>query len=242
MPRDEDKKSDTTLIFYCFLMISSAILNSLTYKKMLNAFKSQDSDHPHNYEFFVNQVNVAMYYLVALIIVQTKAANNPKWYSKQTFYCRRYTFMGFLDGESHSVSARLLEDEHSTTNTSLRFASLRFASLRFARCSLFRLPFLRWGGVRWRGDPVPHESDDDTHNPPPFQDFPQQRLPAAAEHWFRHHRAWRDLLRFALPLLFFFLFLCTVRNDAFRRDCVLHQVSERSFRAKLFFEIFEVWN
>ena len=132
MPRDEDKKSDTTLIFYCFLMISSAILNSLTYKKMLNAFKSQDSDHPHNYEFFVNQVNVAMYYLVALIIVQTKAANNPKWYSKQTFYCRRYTFMGFLDGESHSVSARLLEDEHSTTNTSLRFASLRFASLRFA--------------------------------------------------------------------------------------------------------------
>ena len=80
MPRAEDKTSPALLLFYCFLMVTSAILNSLTYKKMLNSFKSQDPvNHPHNYEFFVNQINVAMYWAVAAIIVRTKAASNPKW-------------------------------------------------------------------------------------------------------------------------------------------------------------------
>mgnify|MGYP000554051233 CR=1 FL=1 len=121
MPRDEDQKSPGTLLLFCVLMVVSAILNSLSYKKvsvmpfafafcrfserftaalvwtllffscreshpphfplqMLNSFKSQDPEnHPHNYEFFVNQINVAMYWAVAAVIVRSKAVRNPKW-------------------------------------------------------------------------------------------------------------------------------------------------------------------
>ena len=80
MPREEDKTSLPTLLLFCVLMVASAIANSLSYKKMLNSFKSQDPlHHPHNYEFFVNQINVAMYWVVAAGIVRTKAVRNPKW-------------------------------------------------------------------------------------------------------------------------------------------------------------------
>jgi len=80
MPRKEDHTSPATLMVYCVLMVSTAILNSLTYKKMLNSFKSQDpKNHPHNYEFFVNQINVAMYWFVAALVVRGKAVRNTKW-------------------------------------------------------------------------------------------------------------------------------------------------------------------
>ena len=74
-------------------MIVTAILNSLTYKKMLNAYKSQDPvNFPHNYEFYVNELNVLMYFVTALGIIYYRKHFTPHgqhWWSKQTFYTRQ---------------------------------------------------------------------------------------------------------------------------------------------------------
>jgi len=73
MPRAEDAISPLLLTLYVLLMILTGVLNSLSYKKMLNAYKSQDPvNHPHNYEFFVNEINVAMYFVLAWFIVLYK--------------------------------------------------------------------------------------------------------------------------------------------------------------------------
>ncbi len=102
MPRPEDVRSPVTLAFYCLAMIVTAILNSLSYKKMLNAYKSQEPEkHPHNYEFFVNEVNVAMYFALASVIVMYKrnytGLSGRHWYNKQRFYGVQFVNMGFLD-------------------------------------------------------------------------------------------------------------------------------------------------
>jgi hypothetical protein len=101
MPRKEDAVPPLLLAVYVLLQIFSGVANSLSYKKMLNAFKSQDPvNHPHNYEFFVNEMNVAMYFVLALVIVWYKRyckRGGEHWLEKQTFYCRQYTMMGFLD-------------------------------------------------------------------------------------------------------------------------------------------------
>ncbi|GMH64830.1 hypothetical protein TrLO_g4870 [Triparma laevis f. longispina] len=102
MPRLEDRTTPLTLSLYCVLTILTAILNSLTYKKMLNAYKSQDPiNFPHNYEFFVNEVNVAMYFAIALGIIYYKkhftGLQGRHWWSKQKFYFVQFLNMGFLD-------------------------------------------------------------------------------------------------------------------------------------------------
>jgi hypothetical protein len=50
MPRTEDHISPALLLLYCVLNVSTGIMNSLSYKKMLNAYKSQDPKYSHNYE------------------------------------------------------------------------------------------------------------------------------------------------------------------------------------------------
>jgi len=107
MPRKEDEVPGLLLLCYCFLNIVTGVLNSLSYKKMLNAFKSQDADHPHNYEFFVNQVNVFMYFIVAYGIICYKRyipANGAHWHSRQKFYAAQFTNMGFLDSGAGFLS------------------------------------------------------------------------------------------------------------------------------------------
>ena len=69
---------------------------------MLNAYKSQDpSNFPHNYEFFVNEVNVAMYFGIALVIIYYKkhftGLRGKHWWSRQKFYGVQFFNMGFLD-------------------------------------------------------------------------------------------------------------------------------------------------
>ena len=86
MPRREDEISSPLLLFYVLMNILTGVLNSLSYKKMLNSFKSQSKSNPHNYEFFVNQVNVFMYFVVAYGIIYYKRKvpeNGEHWHSRQ---------------------------------------------------------------------------------------------------------------------------------------------------------------
>jgi hypothetical protein len=100
MPRTEDEVATPVLLLYVVLNLVTGVMNSLSYKRMLNSFKSQDPASPHNYEFFVNQVNVFMYFVVAYFIIIYKRFvpdNGPHWHSKQKFYGVQFTMMGFLD-------------------------------------------------------------------------------------------------------------------------------------------------
>jgi uncharacterized membrane protein (DUF106 family) len=82
--------------------IVAAVANSLTYKVLLNKYKSSEHKHApsqHNYEFFVNQFNVMIYVFMSLIVLTLKAiAVGPsRFISKQSIPWKKFAVMGFLD-------------------------------------------------------------------------------------------------------------------------------------------------
>ena len=78
-PPPEDSVSQSRMVVYVVLSILSVVGNAVTYKKMLNKYKSAEPSRrsilssgsgalghesaytPHNYEFFVNQFNIVIY-------------------------------------------------------------------------------------------------------------------------------------------------------------------------------------
>ena len=72
---------------------------------MLNAFKSKDPvNHPHDYEFFVNEVNTFMYFVIAFLIIQYKRVTVTNYYASQPFLLPQFLTMGFLDSFSGFLS------------------------------------------------------------------------------------------------------------------------------------------
>ena len=63
---------------------------------MLNSFKSDDGSH--SYEFFANQFNVALYVLLAaIVVVQRRIKYGVHWWNKQDLPFNVLCTMGFLD-------------------------------------------------------------------------------------------------------------------------------------------------
>ena len=54
--RNVHEVSRLRLIIYVISSILFTVANAITYKLMLNTYKSRDAAFPHDYEFFVNQV------------------------------------------------------------------------------------------------------------------------------------------------------------------------------------------
>jgi len=82
--------------------ILAAVANSITYKVLLNKYKSNEHHHAssqHNYEFFVNQFNVMIYVVMCACVLTLKAlAVGPsRFLSQQNIPWMKFAVMGFLD-------------------------------------------------------------------------------------------------------------------------------------------------
>jgi hypothetical protein len=75
------------------------------FKKMLNAYKSDDPDHPHQYEFFVNEFNVFLYVvLAAMVVVRRRVQRGARWWKRQDLPFGALCFMGLLDASGAILS------------------------------------------------------------------------------------------------------------------------------------------
>lgn len=81
------KATSPRVAIYVGSSIIAAVANALTFKHLLNKFKSRPvrGDTGHDYEFFVNQINVAIYVFMCLAIVSVKAISigPERWWRKQ---------------------------------------------------------------------------------------------------------------------------------------------------------------
>lgn len=83
----------------------AAAANSVMFKKMVNSYKGDDPDHPHDYEFFANQFNVAMYVaMAAAVVLQRRISYGAHWWRKQSCPLNSLMFMGFLDSAGSILS------------------------------------------------------------------------------------------------------------------------------------------
>lgn len=118
--------SQSRMVVYVVLSILSVVGNAVTYKKMLNKYKSAEPSRrsilssgsgalghesaytPHNYEFFVNQFNIVIYCALSGAILVWKAATfkggAQKWWRKQSVPYFKFAVMGFLDALSAFLS------------------------------------------------------------------------------------------------------------------------------------------
>ena len=121
---DRESISETRKITYVALSVLSCVANAVTYKKMLNKYKSsppaskmlssssgaagEEEYVPHNYEFFVNQFNIVIYCALSGAILVWKAATfkggAQKWWRKQSVPYFKFAVMGFLDALSAFLS------------------------------------------------------------------------------------------------------------------------------------------
>jgi drug/metabolite transporter (DMT)-like permease len=108
----EPAKKDThaRMAFFMASSIIASALNTITFKHMLNAYKSQDPAHPHDYEFFVNQWNVFLYVCLASLVVLRRVClrrSGRRWLERQRHIMpqRKVAVMGFLDGFAGFLSA-----------------------------------------------------------------------------------------------------------------------------------------
>jgi len=109
-PPAKDGASTARMAFFMTSSIIASALNTITFKHMLNQYKSQDPAHPHNYEFFVNQWNVFLYVVLASTVVLRRVIlrrSGRKWLERQRHNLpqRKVAVMGFLDGFSGFLSA-----------------------------------------------------------------------------------------------------------------------------------------
>ena len=84
----------------------------LTFRHRLNSYKSEyiavRSYQPHNYSFFVNQINVFIYCLLSAVILAWRAATAKggprRWWRKQSVPFVKFAVMGLLDASSAFLS------------------------------------------------------------------------------------------------------------------------------------------
>ena len=102
--QDSVGSTNFTLGLYLFGAVFVAVANNITWKSTLDRFKSvQDSNK--NLEFFVNQFTVALYVLMAAVVLIHRQYNGYISEQQKLFPTHKFTLMGLFDAMAGLCSA-----------------------------------------------------------------------------------------------------------------------------------------
>jgi hypothetical protein len=76
----------------------TATAHTVSFKRMVDAYKGNDPSHPHDYSFFVTQFNAVLYAaLAASMVVRRRYLLGQSWWEKQSLFLSSSLVLGLMD-------------------------------------------------------------------------------------------------------------------------------------------------